>query len=439
MIVVFTMRFFKPIAVLLLLGTGFTLRASDDFERDPFNYRNAVPSNAVTRLVERLALEKATLTYETHFGYLRSLLKELGVPASSQMLVFSKTSMQRHRISPKTPRALYYSDDVYVGFCQHGRVIEISAADPKLGAVFYTLEQEPAVKPKFVRQNDSCLLCHGSSQTKGVPGHLIRSVYSDLEGQPILSAGSFRIDQTVPLAKRWGGWYVTGTHGKQTHLGNLLVKGRREPEEIKNLGGLNVTSLRDRCDAAGYLTPHSDLVALMVLEHQTEMHNLIARAGMQTRLALHDEAALNKELGRGEDYHSESTYRRIKSVADPLVKYLLFGGETKLTDRIRGTSGFAEEFARRGPRDSKGRSLRDFDLETRLFKYPCSYLVYSSSFDALPIELTDYVWRRVFDILNDRDYTRDFDHLAAADRLALLEILRETKKDLPNYWRAAAP
>src|SRR6185369_12949183 len=159
----------------------------------------------------------------------------LKVPRSSQTLVFSKTSLQRSRIGPKTPRAVYFADDVYVGYCQHGPVMEVSAVDPQLGTVFYTLEQDAADRPKFVRQGDSCLLCHASSQTRGMPGHLVRSVYSDADGQPILSSGSFRIDQTSPLERRWGGWYVTGTHGKATHLGNLLIKDRRPPEQVENL------------------------------------------------------------------------------------------------------------------------------------------------------------------------------------------------------------
>jgi hypothetical protein len=371
-------------------------------------------------------------------GYARWLLGELQVPESSQVLVFSKTSLQRNRIAPRTPRALYFSDDLYVGYCQFGHVMEVSAVDPKLGTVFYTLDQDPVDKPKFVRQSDACLLCHASSQTRGIPGHLVRSVYPDSSGNPILSSGSFRIDQTSPLERRWGGWYVTGTHGTMKHLGNLVVKDKRPPEQVENLAGLNVTSLKDRCDTSGYLTPHSDIVALMVLEHQTEMHNLITRANFQTRLALHDEAVLNKELGRPLDYRSETTTRRIKSVCDALVKYMLCSGEAKLTDTVKGTSAFAQEFAQRGPRDSKGRSLRDFDLQTRLFKYPCSYLIYSPAFDAMPCEARDCVLQRLHDALTGRAYGRDFDHLSADECRAIHEILVATKKDLPAYWRDLA-
>ena len=427
----------RTICGLVLLLAGATARAGDEFEREPINYTKAVPDNPVSRLQQRIDAGKVKLSFDGEYGYLKQLLDELNVPTSSQALVFSKTSLQRHRIGPKTPRALYFNDDVYVGHCRNGAVLELSVADPQLGAVFYTLDQQPSDRPKLVRQGDSCLLCHGSSQTRGIPGHLIRSVFPDKSGHPILASGTYRIDQTSPINKRWGGWYVTGTHGKQPHLGNLLLSEAREPEQVDNLGGLNVTDLTDRFDTSHYLTPHSDLVALMVLEHQAEMHNHLTRANFQTRLALHEAAALNKELGRPADYQSESTARRIRSACDPLVKYLLFAGEAKLTDKMQGTTPFAAEFAQRSPRDAKGRSLRDFDLETRLFKYPCSYLIYSPSFDALPAAAKDYVLQQLYDTLTGRPYTRDFDHLTAEDCQAILEILRATKPDLPAYWHAA--
>jgi hypothetical protein len=423
--------------MMLGLSLGGTSRAlaADDFERAPINYTTATPNNAVSRLQDRLSAGKARLDYGKEHGFLQSLLKGLNVPESSQLLVFSKTSMQRHRIAPKSPRALYFNDDVYIGFCQFGNVLEISAVDPSLGTVFYTLNQDPEAAPKFKRQDDSCLLCHASSQTRGVPGHLVRSVFADTDGSPILSSGTFRIDQTSPIERRWGGWYVTGTHGKQTHLGNLIVKGKREPEQIDNKEGQNLTSLKDRFDTSAYLNGHSDIVALLVLEHQAEMHNLITRANFQTRRALHDETLLNKELKRPDHYRSATTWRRIKSVTEPLVKYLLFSGEARLTAKVQGTSAFAAEFAKQGPRDAKGRSLRDFDLERRIFKYPCSYLIYSEAFAALPDEARSYVYQDMWEILKGHNPGRDYDHLSADDRQAILEILLTTKKDLPDYWQ----
>jgi hypothetical protein len=419
----------------LVAALAAPVARATDIEGAPINYGKAAANNTVARLQQRIDAGQVKLAYEDRVGYLRSLLRELNVPISSQTLVFSKTSLQRERIKPATPRAVYFNDDVYIGYCQNGVVLEVSAIDPQLGSVFYSLDQEKAAKPKFTRQSDACLICHSGSTNQGFPGQLARSVYADADGYPILASGSYRIDHTSPLENRWGGWYVSGTSGKQKHMGNLIVRGGRRPEDIDNTPNLNVTDLSKYCKVDRYLSPHSDIVALMVLEHQAEMHNVLARANYQTRLALHDEAELNKALGRPANYRSESTTSRIKSAGEPLVKCLLFSGEAKLTDKLKGTSGFAEEFAKRGPRDRHGRSLRDLDLQTRLFKYPCSYVIYSEAFDALPDAVKDYVMRRVYEVLSSKDTSEDFAHLSAADRKAILEILCETKANLPKSWR----
>jgi len=419
-----------------LAGGGVT---GQDFEREPINYLTAPTDNPVSRLQDRLDSGDSKLEFDDRVGYLKSVLRELDVPESSQMLVFSKTSLQRHRIAPKTPRAIYFNDDMYVGFCQHGDVAEFSAVDPQLGTVFYTLDQEQSATPKFTRQNDNCLICHASTQTRSVPGHLVRSVYVDAVGFPVFAMGTHRIDHTSPISKRWGGWYVTGTHGEQTHLGNLIVSGKQVREPVDNTSGHNVTDLSTLFKTSAYLTPHSDLVALMVLEHQVETHNLITRAGFTTREALHAEARLNKDLNESEGHRWQSTTTRIQSAGNELVKFLLFSGEAALTAKLRGTSNFATEFAARGPRDPQGRSLRDFDLERRLFKYPCSYLIYSRSFDALPREAKDFVYRRLWEVLSGADKSKDFAHLTDDDRTALREILIATKPDLPDYWTQAPP
>ncbi len=428
-------RLLHVAASLLLSFSAMTLQA-DDFDREPINYATSQPHNCISRLQDRLDKSETTLERTEHSGYLQSLLSELQVSPTSQTLVFSKTSLQRHRISPHTPRALYFNDDVYIGFCQEGDVLEISAVDPQLGMVFYSLDQRGTEPPKFVRQTDNCLLCHGSSQAQGIPGNLIRSVYPDAGGFPILSSGSFRIDQTSPIEKRWGGWYVTGEHGTHKHLGNLIIRGKKEPEEIDNTQGHNVTDLSSRLDLKPYLTPHSDIVALMVMEHQAIAHNMIIQANFSTQQALHYEAMLNRELKEPPGNRWASTLSRIRSVGDPLVKYLLFSGEAPVQSPIKGTAGFAEQFVKQGPRDSQGRSLRDLDLQTRLFKYPCSYLIYSPAFDALPADVRDYALERIWKVLTGADSSADFAHLSPTDRTAIREILIATKPNLPDYWRA---
>lgn len=409
----------------------------DALERAPINYKTAPAENVITALQKRINAGQAKLKYADDHGYLPSLLKELKVDPSSQVLVFSKTSFQRERITPKTPRAIYFNDDVYVGFCLRGDVLEFSAVDTKLGTAFYTLDQEPASdgKPEFLRQRDNCLSCHASGATGGAPGHLVRSVFTDRTGMPVLSAGTFRTDHASPFSERWGGWYVTGTHGKQTHLGNWTVENKKNPAEEGNAAGQNVSELKSRFTVANYLTPHSDIVALLVFEHQTEGHNRIARALIGTRQALHYEEALNKDLGEPAGHRWDSAKRRIESAGDQLAKYLLFSGEMKLEEPVAGTSSFAKDFASRGPFDKRGRSLREFDLKTRLFKYPCSYLVYSTGFQTLPKDVKDHTLRRMHEVLTGKDKSDAFAHLSADDRPAVLEILRDTLPDLPDYWK----
>jgi hypothetical protein len=411
-------------------------RAQDDFDREPILYSTTSESNSITELQGRIDAGEVALKFEDHFGYLRSVLEKLEIPESSQMLVFSKTSLQRQKIAPRTPRSIYFSDDVYVGFCQSGTKLEISAADPQLGTCFYTLDQDSNEPPRFVRQTESCLTCHASSGNQGVPGHVVRSVFTDSAGLPMLAEGSYRVDQTTPLEHRWGGWYVTGTHGQQTHLGNLIVRTRELERPVENAKGQNVVDLAKHVRTDNFLTPHSDLIALMVLEHQAQAHNYLARANFLARQALYAESELNRELGEPANHRWDSTNSRIRNAGDPLVKYFLMAEEAKLTSQIRGTSSFADEFSRRGPKDAHGRSLRDLDLQTRLFRYPCSYLIYSPSFDALPAEVRDYILQKMFAVLTERDKSKEFEHLSSADRRAILEILRETKSNLLDYWHS---
>jgi hypothetical protein len=422
--------------ILLLFLPAVSL-ANDNFDAEPILYRTAKEQNAVARLQEQLDSKEVQIERDEKFGYLPSLLKALEIPESSQMLVFSKTSLQRSRIAPRTPRAIYFNDEVYVGYCQAGNVLEISAADEQLGTCFYTLPQERQASPRFEREGESCLTCHAPGSSHRLPSHLVRSVYVDASGLPMLAEGSFRVDHTTPIEQRWGGWYVTGTHGDQKHLGNLIVRQRTVQHPVENEKGQNVTELDAFLNVKNYLTPHSDLVALMVFEHQTQVHNAITQANFHSRQALHYNATLNRELGEPEDHRWGSTTSRIHSAGDTLLKCLLMCEEAKLTAPIQGTSGFAQEFAAKGSKDADGRSLRDLDLQTRLFKYPCSYLIGSKSFLALPQEVKDYVLTRLHDVLTGKDTSSEFSHLSVEDRQAILKILQDTMPELFDAGKVA--
>lgn len=420
-----------------VVGWALPATAQVSYENEPINYLTAPVQDPVARLQQRLDQGQATLEFDARHGYLESVLKNLNISQTSQVLVFSKTSFQRQKISPKTPRSLYFNDDSYIGWCLNGEVVEVASVDPQQGTIFYTLELEQKAKPKFVRDQGDCLSCHASSNTRNVPGLLIRSVYSSPSGLPHFGAGTYRTNHSSPFKERWGGWYVTGTHGRQRHMGNVISRDAEHPEKLDFESGANVTDLTGRCDTAPYLRRHSDIVALLVLEHQADLHDLLTTANYEARLALRDAAVLNKMLNQPADQISSSIQRRLASAGEKVLKYMLFVEETPLTDRVQGTSGFAEYFAALGPQDSQGRSLRQFDLERRLFKYPCSYLIYSASFEALPQPVKSHIYARLREVLTGKDTSRDFAHLSAADRQAIWEILRATKPEAAKFWDAS--
>jgi len=398
-------------------------------------YATSTPADRIARLQASIDAGAASLEFDPQRGYLPSLLRALEIPVSSQGLVFSRTSLQVDRIAPWTPRAVYFSDDAYVGWVQEGPIMEIATVDPKLGAVFYTLRQEQAARPVFERQGRTCLQCHDSSSTTGgVPGLIMRSVFPDRYGYVVPSDQGVTTDRT-PLADRWGGWYVTGNLGNQPHMGNIaaplvgheiansaayLTKLRAEPSRP-------VADLSERFDSAPYLTPHSDAVALMVLAHQASIHNLITAATYEARRAEYDDQMAGS--ARVDGAVSEGARVRIETAGERLVRAMLFVKEAPLAQPVSGTSRFAAEFARRGTRDQKGRSLRDLDLTRRLFRYPLSYLIYSESFDAMPAPVRTYVYRRLREVLGGQDDRPEFAHLSPADRDAVREILEETKPE----------
>jgi len=402
--------------------------------------------DAVARLQRKIDAGQARLPYDPQRGYLDALLRELKLPPSSQSLVFTKTSLQRDHLSPATPRAIYFNDDTYVGYVRDGNVMEIASIDPKAGTTaFYTLEQSATEHPRFQRETDSCFQCHEGAMTRYTPGLMLRSVAPDAQGFPILADGTTLITQETPLNERWGGWYVTGTLGTNPrHRGNTVVHAdARDPNaafaaaaESAKGTSQDVTDLTPFCDLSAYASKNSDIVALMVLAHQAEAHNLMSRAKAVVERALEDERAINQVTGKpANSPHSESTLSRIKNAGEPLLKYMLFCDEAKLTSHVFGTSDFVKDFAAQGPRDKLGRSLRDFDLRRRLFKFPCSYLIYSEQWDDLPPPLLDYLYHRLWLICREKEKGHDYDHLTTDDRDAIRQILLETKSGLPEYWK----
>ena len=418
-----------PLSVAVAFAQrGGVFRASRD--HPAIEYSTGPLRDRVSELNRRIEEGTVQLRFERASGYLLSTLEALDVPIESQVVVFSPTSFQARRIDPRNPRAVFFNDTAAVGWVRGGEVLEVATQDPQQGVIFYSLNQVPEDKPQF-RRNENCLACHLSWDTLGVPGLFVLSTFPMPEDKNAYAAGGVS-DHRSRFDERWGGWYVTGGTSSVPHIGNIV----RKPDTAESSLGRPSVALEslDRVfDTEGYLSRYSDVVALMVLEHQTHMINLITRIGWETRLALYQARAMNT-LGEpaGE---RDAIAAAIRDSAAELVDYLLFVDEAPLAGKIQGSSGFAERFPAPGPRDRRGRSLRELDLERRLMRYPCSYMIYSAAFDALPAVAKAAIYERLWQILSGQERHDSYNSFSLADRQAIVEILLDTKKDLPDYFQ----
>lgn len=378
-------------------------------------YSTGSVSDRVASLNRRILDGQARLTFDERGGYLRSVLDALDVPVESQVATFARNSFQADLIGLENPRTLYFSDSVAVGWVRGADLLEVAAQDPRQGAIFYTIEQKRADRPQFTR-NDQCLACHLSWDTLGVPGFFLMSTLTVPDDKNTYASG-FSSDHRKDFDTRWGGWYVTGNIGSLVHMGNVPVSRTDQPARA---GARPLKSLDERFDIRGFPSHGSDVVALMVLDHQAHMMNLITRMGWEARLAAAGDARQTA---------------RVDEAAVDLVDYMLFVYEAPLTGAVRGTSGFAEKFAGLGPVDSHGRSLRQLDLDRRLLKYRCSYMIYAEAFDGMPSLAKDAVYRRLWHVLSGQERSKPYAQVSLADRRAIVEILRETKKGLPDYFK----
>lgn len=417
----------------LILALCLPLAAQQEygFDRAPIRYSDTPARTAVEEVEKSLA--DGTLRLEgPPLRQLEVVLEKLDIPPSSQVLVFSKTSVQSDLIGPANPRAIYFSDTEYVGYVPGGRM-ELASQDAALGPVFYLFDpaDHPPRRPRFQRDHD-CLRCHGTFFTDRVPGVFVRSVFPDQDGHLVRGSPSTVVDHTVPLRDRWGGWYVTGRHGGSLHLGNIFAaEGDDEPVHDPE-SGANLLSLEGRFPTANYLRPGSDIVALMVLEHQCSAQSALTRAAYATREAL---AQQQREDPATEPEHlSGHLLERVRSEAERLVETLLFCGEARLPrEGIQGDAEFAREFAAKAPRSRDGRSLKDLDLSTRLFRHRCSYMIHTPAFAALPEPLKSRVLSRLREILVAGEGGERYQHLAPEERQQIVSILADTLPD----WAAA--
>lgn len=433
----------------LCLATGIATAAASHCSAQTYagneyaiiGYDTQTPDNPVEQLAARLKSGEAKLTFEGKRGYLDSLLGALNIDPASQTLVFSKTSLQYPKINAEKPRALYFSEDVYIGWVQDSNIIEVMAIDSAIGMMFYVFHNTRDIPQPLEKSAQRCLVCHDSNGAMGggTPLLLAQSTLYDLDYDK-LHAFSERVTDTTPVAERWGGWYVSGQSGSQTHLGNIRLQGPAQLTQLDKLTRTNVNTLAELegFDPAPYLRATSDIVALMVLEHQLTVQNqltyvkfklpaVLARAGLSDAVQSATWAAL-----------PERAQRTLPHMLDNLVKLLLMQGAAEFSDRISGDPAFQAGFEAQGPRDASGRSLRELDLETRLFKYPLSYLVYSKAFDSLPTFARDYIYRQLAAILQGHDKSKTYAYLSRSERRTVLEILSATKPEFAAYLDTTA-
>ena len=426
-------RFVATAAALTLASAALLVgqRPADPVStRHPaIEYATRPTTDPVALLNQRIAGGEVQLVFEPGQGYLRSVLNALKVPVESQLLVYSETSLQSEFITEKTPRALYFNDTTSVGWVKAADTLELAAWDPQQGQVFYQLDQKPAQRPHF-NKTQRCLECHEGTLTMGISGMMTMSMLP-LSDNPNEYAQGWVVDQRTPLEDRWGGWFVTGAAVPTRHLGNVPVYHVKR-SGVRAITAPTLTSVAARIDASAYPTPYSDVVALMVLNHQTLMTNLITRLNWATRVQDYDRLHPAAPVRQAS---MQATDDPVANTALELVDHLLFIDEVPLDGRILGNAGFAEAFSAQGPKDTKGRSLRELDLTRRLMKYPCSYLIYSPAFDALPARAKTLVYDRLWTVLSGKTDDPAYTKLSAADRQAIIEILRDTKPDLPAAFR----
>ncbi len=416
-------------ALVAALAVPMAMVAGDDaYEQAPISYSATLPKDAIHRLELRIAAGEFRFQGSDR-EVARALLKELHIPESSQLLVFSKTSFQLNLIQPATPRAIYFSTDCYVGWCPGG-LMEVASIDPELGPVFYTFDPHLAEgsKPVFRREAD-CLRCHGGTFVREIPAVFVRSVATERNGQPIFSQGSTIVDDTTPFADRWAGWYVTGSGGSVRHRGNLLSRERDGALVVEVDHGSNRAGLPEGVDASRFLAPGSDVVALMVMEHQCGTQNILTRAAHQCRRILQYQQNLQRDLKETviESPSYDSACRVYDSCAQEVLDRLLFHESAPLPEgALAGEHRFAVDYAAAGARTRAGQSLSDLDLKRRLYRSRCSPMIHSDSFRQLPQHLRERILTRLHRVLEQPESEPRYGYLTSEERQRIAGILSET-------------
>ena len=426
-------RLLLSFALLSLTGARAAAQQREPFEDAPINYTASQPRDRIARLNATFQKQADEIRSLPAKKRLRWLLDQLEVPIESQLLVFSKTSLQRNLISPETPRALFFSDEAYVGWAAGGG-FEITVFDAELGATFYLLDQHETGPAPLFNRSGECLLCH--TRHEHTPSLRTRSVFPDANGEPLSGSGGANIEPSTPLSERWGGWYVTGASSRLQHHGNIIGATIADFEGPSAKIGRTLPSLKDLVDTHRYPLNTSDIVALLMHDHQVHVHNVLATANQDARIALYRWPAMREILGLPTDAPpSGSCVVVFNSQAEKVIEALLCKDEAPFpAEGIHGDGVFEKAYTRSRKADGHNRSLRDLELNTRLFRYRCSPLIYSQSFASLPKPLHELILRKLSAGLRAFPPSENFAHLGEAERLAIHEILTATLTDLPADW-----
>ena len=414
------MRAFSLTLLLIAQGHLWGLETAQDSKLDykapPHSYWERPPQDAVTAALAKIQSGELKVDTSSDRAFVASLLGALKVPVSSQLLVYSATSMQSGIINPRNPRALYFNDEIYVGFVPGG-LVEIMGVDPELGGVFYIFDKpQPGQLPRTDRST-RCFNCHAGSATMRIPGLLAESV------APIISGASYenyRRDEQghqIPLADRFGGWHVTSAKPFGETKANIFAR--------SDGSGVKIVKVKpgEMWDIEKHLLPSSDILPHLIHEHQIGFDNQVIHA-----------AYLAREIGDKGRTPTLADDKRLNEKATALVRYILFTDEAKLPPSgIAGDEKYAADFLSNKKASGTGLSLKDLDLKTRMFKHRCSYMLYTPQWQKLPAMIKNRVYAGMKLALSGKD--QNYAYLSAQERLAIVSILRETLPDLPADWR----
>ncbi len=388
------------------------------FDKSPHDYWSRPLTDRFTKL--KTEIEAGRLKLDASGGekaYLLQLLQALGIPATSQMLIFSTTSLQLRFITPANPRALFFNEDVYVGYIPGAR-IEVVSVDPSLGGIYYIFDIPRGTEPPHIERSSRCMNCHAAEDTDGVPGLVIKSVLPGVRGGSLDSFRKSAAGHGVPLAERFGGWYVTGAEKFPSFLGNAI--GQFVDQDLRKIPMIP----GEHFDYGRYPVGTSDVLPQLVHEHQIGFVNRAATATYRTR------ALLDKGQGRLD----AAAVQALDAEARNFTRYLLFADEVPLpSGGIVGDTAYKADFLK-ARRAVQGASLKDFDLRTRLFRFRCSYMIESAAFRGLPPEFKQRVYRRMWQALDVTRPDPEYAYLPPPEKQAIRLLVRASVADLPAGW-----